>query len=327
MRVHRRDFLKAAGAAALTLVPRLALAENYPSRPVHIIVGFAPGTGNDITSRLIAQWLSDRLGRQFVVENRPGSASNLAVEMVARANPDGYTLMSVGPAAAINAALYQNLSFDFLRDIAPVAGTMRVPNVMVVGPSVPAKTVPEFIAYAKANPGKINLATSGPGSTLNMFGQLFAMMTGVSFVAVTYRGGSLAFVDLLAGQVHVMFGPLSEAIGHIRSGQVRALAVTSAARSPILPEVPSIGEFVPGYEASTWYGIGAPRNTPAGIVTIVTMLNAQINAGLADAKMQERFADLGGVPLPMSPAEFGKLIAAETEKWGKVIAFAGIKPE
>jgi len=214
MGVRRRELLRlAAGAAALPFAARIAHAETYPSRPVHIIVGFAPGTGNDITSRLIAQWLSDRLGRQFVVENRPGAASNLAVEMVARANPDGYTLMSVGPAAAINAALYKNLSFDFLRDIAPVAGTMRVPNVMVVGPSVPAQTLPEFIAYAKANPGKINLATSGPGSTLNTFGQLFAMMTGVSLVAVTYRGGSAAFVDLLAGQVHVMFGPLSEAIG------------------------------------------------------------------------------------------------------------------
>jgi tripartite-type tricarboxylate transporter receptor subunit TctC len=325
MGVRRRELLRlAAGAAALPFAARIAHAETYPSRPVHIIVGFAPGTGNDITSRLIAQWLSDRLGRQFVVENRPGAASNLAVEMVARANPDGYTLMSVGPAAAINAALYKNLSFDFLRDIAPVAGTMRVPNVMVVGPSVPAQTLPEFIAYAKANPGKINLATSGPGSTLNTFGQLFAMMTGVSLVAVTYRGGSAAFVDLLAGQVHVMFGPLSEAIGHIRSGQVRALAVTTTVRSPILPDVPSIGEFVPGYEASTWYGIGAPRNTPG---EIVTKLNAEINAGLADAKMKERFADLGGVPLPMSSAEFGNLVAGETEKWGKVIAFAGIKAE
>jgi tripartite-type tricarboxylate transporter receptor subunit TctC len=325
MGVRRRELLRlAAGAAALPFAVRIAHAETYPSRPVHIIVGFAPGTGNDITSRLIAQWLSDRLGRQFVVENRPGAASNLAVEMVARANPDGYTLMSVGPAAAINAALYKNLSFDFLRDIAPVAGTMRVPNVMVVGPSVPAQTLPEFIAYAKANPGKINLATSGPGSTLNTFGQLFAMMTGVSLVAVTYRGGSAAFVDLLAGQVHVMFGPLSEAIGHIRSGQVRALAVTTTVRSPILPDVPSIGEFVPGYEASTWYGIGAPRNTPG---EIVTKLNAEINAGLADAKMKERFADLGGVPLPMSSAEFGNLVAGETEKWGKVIAFAGIKAE
>ena len=325
MGIRRRELLRlAAGAAALPFAARIAHAETYPSRPVHIIVGFAPGTGNDITSRLIAQWLSDRLGRQFVVENRPGAASNLAVEMVARANPDGYTLMSVGPAAAINAALYKNLSFDFLRDIAPVAGTMRVPNVMVVGPSVPAQTLPEFIAYAKANPGKINLATSGPGSTLNTFGQLFAMMTGVSLVAVTYRGGSAAFVDLLAGQVHVMFGPLSEAIGHIRSGQVRALAVTTTVRSSILPDVPSIGEFVPGYEASTWYGIGAPRNTPG---EIVTKLNAEINAGLADAKMKERFADLGGVPLPMSSAEFGNLVAAETEKWGKVIAFAGIKAE
>ena len=324
MRIHRRDFLQAAGAAALTLAPRLAVAENYPSRPVHIIVGFVPGTGNDITSRLVAQWLSDRLGRQFITENRPGAASNLAVELVARAVPDGYTLLSIGPATTINAALYKNLSFDFLRDIAPVAGTMRVPNVMVVGPSFPAKTVPEFIAYANANPGKINMATAGPGSTLRMFGELFSMMTGVSLTSVSYRGGSAAFVDLLSGQVQVMFGPLSESIGHIRSGQLRALAVTSPVRSPVLPDVPTIGESVPGYETDTWYGIGAPKNTPAEIIGLV---NAEINAGLADAKMKERFADLGGVSFPLSPAEFGKLLAEQTEKWTKVIAFAGIKPE
>jgi len=324
MRIHRRDFLQAAGAAALTLAPRLAVAENYPSRPVHIIVGFVPGTGNDITSRLVAQWLSDRLGRQFITENRPGAASNLAVELVARAVPDGYTLLSIGPATTINAALYKNLSFDFLRDIAPVAGTMRVPNVMVVGPSFPAKTVPEFIAYANANPGKINMATAGPGSTLRMFGELFSMMTGVSLTSVSYRGGSAAFVDLLSGQVQVMFGPLSESIGHIRSGQLRALAVTSPVRSPVLPDVPTIGESVPGYETDTWYGIGAPKNTPAEIIGLV---NAEINAGLADAKMKERFADLGGVSFPLSPAEFGKFLAEQTEKWTKVIAFAGIKPE
>jgi len=324
MRIHRRDFLQAAGAAALTLAPRLAVAENYPSRPVHIIVGFVPGTGNDITSRLVAQWLSDRLGRQFITENRPGAASNLAVELVARAVPDGYTLLSIGPATTINAALYKNLSFDFLRDIAPVAGTMRVPNVMVVGPSFPAKTVPEFIAYANANPGKINMATAGPGSTLRMFGELFSMMTGVSLTSVSYRGGSAAFVDLLSGQVQVMFGPLSESIGHIRSGQLRALAVTSPVRSPVLPDVPTVGESVPGYETDTWYGIGAPKNTPAEIIGLV---NAEINAGLADAKMKERFADLGGVSFPLSPAEFGKFLAEQTEKWTKVIAFAGIKPE
>jgi len=324
MRIHRRDFLQAAGAAALTLAPRLAVAENYPSRPVHIIVGFVPGTGNDITSRLVAQWLSDRLGRQFITENRPGAASNLAVELVARAVPDGYTLLSIGPATTINAALYKNLSFDFLRDIAPVAGTMRVPNVMVVGPSFPAKTVPEFIAYANANPGKINMATAGPGSTLRMFGELFSMMTGVSLTSVSYRGGSAAFVDLLSGQVQVMFGPLSESIGHIRSGQLRALAVTSPVRSPVLPDVPTVGESVPGYETDTWYGIGAPKSTPAEIIGLV---NAEINAGLADAKMKERFADLGGVSFPLSPAEFGKFLAEQTEKWTKVIAFAGIKPE
>jgi len=324
MPIDRRDFLHAAGAAALCFAPRGAAAQTYPARPVRIIVGFTPGTGNDITARLIGQWLSDRLGRQFFVENRPGAASNLAVEMVARAVPDGYTLLSVGPATTINAALYRNLSFDFLRDIAPVAGTMRVPNVMVVNPSFPAKTVPEFIAYAKADPGKINMATAGPGSTLRMFGELFCMMTGISLTAVSYRGGSAAFVDLLSGQVQVMFGPLSESIGHIRSGELRALAVTGATRSAILPEVPTVGESVPGYETDTWYGIGAPKNTPA---EIVTTLNAQINAGLVDAKMKERFADLGGVPLPMSPAEFGKFLAEQTDKWAKVIAFAGIKPE
>jgi tripartite-type tricarboxylate transporter receptor subunit TctC len=324
MRIRRRDFLQAAGGTALALAPGVAAGENYPARPVHIIVGFVPGTGNDITSRLVAQWLSDRLGRQFVVENRPGAASNLAVELVARAVPDGYTLLSIGPATTINAALYKNLSFDFLRDIAPVAGTMRVPNVMVVGLSFPAKTVPEFIAYAKANPGKINMATAGPGSTLRMFGELFSMMTGVSLTAVSYRGGSAAFVDLLSGQVQVMFGPLSESIGHIRSGQLRALAVTSPVRSAVLPDVPTVGESVPGYETDTWYGIGAPKDTPA---EIVAMLNAEINAGLADAKMKERFADLGGVPLPLSPAEFAKFLAEQTEKWAKVIAFAGIKPE
>jgi tripartite-type tricarboxylate transporter receptor subunit TctC len=323
MRLRRRDFLRTA-AAAVMLAPRSAAAQGYPTRTVRIVVGFVPGTGNDITARLIGQWLSERLGAQFIVENRPGAASNLAVETVARAVPDGYTLLSVGPATTINAALYKNLSFDFLRDIAPVAGTMRVPNVMVVGPSFPARTVPEFIAYAKLNPGKINMATAGPGSTLRMFGELFSMLTGVSLTAVSYRGGAAAFVDLLSGQVQVMFGPLSESIGHIRSGQLRALAVTGAARAAILPDVPTVGEFVPGYETDTWYGIGAPKNTP---VEIVTTLNGEINAGLADAKMKERFADLGGVPLPLSPAEFGKMVAEETEKWAKVIAFAGIKPE
>jgi len=325
MGFSRRAILQAvASATATPFLTKGATAETYPSRPVRIVVGFIPGTGNDITSRLIGQWLSDRLGHQFFIENRPGAASNLAVELVTRAVPDGYTLLSIGPATTINAALYKNLSFDFLRDIAPVAGTMRVPNVMVVGPSLPVKTVPEFIAYAKANPGKINMATSGPGSTLRMFGELFRMMTDISLTAVSYRGGSAAFVDLLSGQVQVMFGPLSESIGHIRSGKLRALAVTAATRSAILPDVPTVGESVPGYETDMWYGIGAPKNTPAGIVT---RLNAEINAGLADAKLLERFADLGGVPLPMSPTEFGEFLAEQTEKWAKVIAFAGIKPE
>jgi tripartite-type tricarboxylate transporter receptor subunit TctC len=325
MKLPRRKFLHlAAGAASLPVVSRIASAQVYPARPVHLIVGFAPGTGNDISARLVGQWLSERLGQRFVIENQPGASGNLAVETVARALPDGYTLLSVGPASAINSALNDHLSFSFLRDIAPVAGTMRMPNVMVVNASFPAKTVPEFIAYTKANPGKINMATAGTGSTLHVFGELFKMMTGINLVTVTYRGGSAAIADLLGGQVHVMFGPLSESMAHIKAGELRALAVTSATRSPVLPDIPTVGEFVPGYEASSWYGIGAPKNTPA---EIVTKLNGEINVGLADAKINKRFADLGGVPIVMTPAEFGKLVADETEKWGKVIRAAGINAE
>jgi tripartite-type tricarboxylate transporter receptor subunit TctC len=325
MKPARRRFLHLlAGAAVMPTASRLAWAQAYPSRPVHVIVGFAAGSGNDISARLVGQLLSERLGRQFVIENRPGASGNLAVEAVARARPDGYTLLSVGPASAINATLYSNLSFSFPRDIAPVAGAMRVPNVMVVNPSLPAKTVPEFIAYAKANPDKINMATAGNGSTLRVFGELFKIMTGINLVAVVYRGGAPALVDLLGGQVHVMFGPLPEAIGYINAGKLRALAVTSAARSAALPDVPTVGDFVPGYEASTWYGIGAPRDTPADIVN---KLNSEINAGLADPGTKERLANLGAVPLPMTPAEFGKLLADETEKWGKVIRASNIKLE
>jgi tripartite-type tricarboxylate transporter receptor subunit TctC len=325
MKPARRQFLHLlAGAAVLPAASRFAWAQAYPSRPVHVIVGFAAGSGNDISARLVGQLLSDRLGRQFVIENRPGASGNLAVEAVARARPDGYTLLSVGPASAINATLYGNLNFSFPRDIAAVAGTMRVPNVMVVNPSLPVTTVPEFIAYAKANPDRINLATAGNGSTLRVFGELFKIMTGVNMVAVVYRGGAAALVDLLGGQVHVMFGPLPEAIGYIKAGKLRALAVTSATRSAALPGIPTVGEFVPGYEASTWYGIGAPRDTPADIVNT---LNGAINAGLADPAIAERLASLGAVPLPMTPAAFGKLLAEETEKWGKVIRAANIKAD
>jgi tripartite-type tricarboxylate transporter receptor subunit TctC len=323
MKPPRRHFLRlVAGAAALPVAARVASAQAYPSRPVHLIVGFAAGSGNDISARLVGQLLSARLGRQFVVENRPGASGNLAVEAVARALPDDYTLLSVGPASAINATLYSNLSFSFLRDIVPVAGAMRVPNVMVVNPSLPARTVPEFIAYAKANPDKINMATAGNGSTLRVFGELFKMMTGINLVPVVYRGGAAALVDLLGGQVHVMFGPLPEAIGYIKAGKLRALAITSATRSAILPDLPTVSEFVPGYEASTWYGIAAPRNTPA---EIVNTLNSEINAGLAGPEINARLAELGGVPIPMTPAEFGRLVADETEKWGKVIRAANIK--
>jgi tripartite-type tricarboxylate transporter receptor subunit TctC len=325
MKLPRRKFLHlAAAAATLSATSRITSAQVYPSRPVHLIVGFAAGTGNDIAARLVGQWLSERLGQQFVIENRPGASGNLAVEVVARALPDGYTLLSVGPASAINAALYSNLNFYFIRDIAPVAGTMRVPNVMVVNPSFPARTVPEFIAYAKANPRKINMATAGNGSTLHVFGELFEMMAGIDLVPVVYRGGAPALIDLLGGQVQVMFGPLSESIGYIRSGKLRALAVTSATRSAVLPDIPTVGEFLPDYEASTWYGVGAPKNTPT---EIVNKLNSEINAGLADAKIRERIADLGGVPIPMTPAGFGKLVADETDKWSKVIKFANIKAE
>ena len=319
---HLQFLRRVACAAALPVAAGVASAQGYPSRPVHLIVGFAAGSGNDISARLVGQLLSARLGRQFVVENRAGASGNLAVEAVARAVPDGYTLLSVGPASAINATLYSNLSFSFLRDVVPVAGAMRVPNVMVVNPSLPAKTVPEFIAYAKANPDKINLATAGNGSTLRVFGEQFKMMTGINLVPVVYRGGAAALVDLLGGQVHVMFGPLPEAIGYIKASKLRALAVTSATRSATLPDIPTVGEFVPGYEASTWYGVGAPRNTPADIVNT---LNSEINAGLAGPEINARLADLGAVPIPMTPAAFGKLVADETEKWGEVIRAANIK--
>ncbi len=325
IKVTRRQVLRdAAGAAVLPAIVRPAAAQSYPARPVHILVGFAAGGPNDISARLMGQWLSQRFSQQFVIENRPGAGGNVATEAVVRAPADGYTLLLVPAPAAINATLYQNLSFDFIRDIAPVAGILRVPEVMVVNPAVPANTVAEFIAYAKANPGKINMASAGNGSVPHVAGELFKFMTGVDLVRVGYRGGGPALIDLIAGQVQVMFEPTLSTLPHIKAGKLRALGVSSTSRSPALPDVPSVSEFVPGYEATAWFGIGAPKGTPNDIVEA---LNREINAGLADAGMRQRITDLGGTPMPMSPTEFAKLIADETEKWAKVIKFAGIKVE
>ena len=325
MKLGRRTFLHlAAGATALPAVSRIARAETYPTRPIHLIVGFPPGGGIDIIARLVGQWLSERLGQQVIVENRPGAGGNIATEIAARAPPDGYTLTYVGPVAAINASLYKNLSFDFIRDIAPVAGFMRVPIVMEINPSLPVTTVPEFIAYAKANPGKINMASSGNGTVTYVAGELFKMMTGVNMVQVSYPGETPALTDLIAGRVQVTFNPLPASIEFIKTGTLRALAVTTTTRSEILPDVPSLSDFVPGYEASTWYGVGAPKNTP---VEIVDRLNKEINAALVDPKISLRLVALGGMLLSGSPADFGKLIADETTKWAKVVKFAGIKPE
>jgi tripartite-type tricarboxylate transporter receptor subunit TctC len=314
----------AAGAAALPLVSRIARAQGYPTRPVRLMVGFPPGGGVDITARPVGQWLSERLGQPFVIENRSGAGGNIATEAVVRALPDGYTLLLATAANAINASLYGKLNFDFIRDILPAAGIMRVPLVMEVNPSFPAATVPEFIAYAKANPGKINMASAGVGTSLHMSGELFKIMTGVDLVHVPYRGGAPALTDLMGGQVQLMFSVMPETIEFIRAGKLRALAVTTASRSEQLPEVPSVSEFVPGYEASSWYGIGAPKGTPA---EIVERLNQAVNAALADPRMKARFADLGGMLLPGSPAEFGKFIAEETEKWAKVVKLSGAKAE
>jgi len=325
MKPARRRFLRvAAGAIALPAVTRIAGALDYPLRPVRVLVGFAPAGPTDIVARLAGHWLSQRLDRQFVIENRPGASSNIATEAVVRAQPDGYTLLVFGTPAAINATLYGNLSFNIIRDIAPVAGFMRAPLVMLVNPSLPAKMVPEFIAYAKANPGKLNMATAGNGTTPHVCGALFGAMTGIDLVPVAYRGGAPGLMDLMGGQVQVMFEGIASTIGYIKAGKLRALAITSATRSAALPEVPTVAEFVPGYEASSFFGIGAPKGTPA---EIVSKLNSEINAGVADRQLKERLADLGGDPLPMSPAEFGRLIADETEKWGKVIRTANMKPE
>src|SRR5262245_7635403 len=325
MKLPRRNFLHlAAGAAALPAVSRFVWAQAYPTRPVRIIVGFPAGGPGDIVTRLMGQWLSEQLGQQFVIENRPGANSNIGTEAVIRAPPDGYTLLLVSAANAINATLYDNLNFNLVRDIAPVAGLMAASSVMVVDPSVPAKTVPEFIAYAKANPGKINMGSGGSGAPSHMAGELFKMMAGVGMVHVPYRGLAPAFTDLIGGQLQVIFGALTSSIGYIKAGRLRALAVTTAKRSEALPDLPTVGEFVPGYEASQWYGVGVPKNTPA---EIVDKLNNEINTGLADPKIKARLVDLGGTALTGSPADFGKLIADETEKWGKVVKFTGAKPD
>jgi tripartite-type tricarboxylate transporter receptor subunit TctC len=326
MKLPRRQLLRiAAGAAALAGMPRLAVAQTYPSRPVRIIVGGPPGGTLDIFARLIGQWLSERLGQPFVIENRAGGAGNtLATDVVVRAAPDGYTLLLIAIANAINATLYEKLTYEFLRDIAPVASLARVPLVMEVNPAVPARTVPEFIAYAKANPGKINMASAGNGTSPHVAGELFKLMTGVELLHVPYRGSPPALTDMMGGQIQVMFDLMPSSLALIRAGKLRALAVTTAARSPALPEVPTVSEFLPGYEASTWQGLGAPRNTP---VEAIDKLNREINAGLADPRLQARIAETGAAPFAGSPADFGKFMADETEKWAKVVKFAGIKPE
>jgi len=325
MKLLRRQFLHlAAGAGALPALSRFARAQAYPSRPVRIIVGFGAGGTPDINARLIAQWLSERLGQQFIIENRPGAGGNIAAEAAMRAPADGHTLLWVNAANAVSATLYDKLNFNLIRDIAPVAGVTHGPQVMEVLPSFPAKTVPEFIAYAKANPGKINMASSGTGNLSHVSGELFKMMTGVEMLHVPYRGAGPALNDLLSGEMQVMFDAMPSSIAHIRAGKLHPLAVTTAMRWEGLPDIPTVGDFVAGYETSVWSGIGTPRNTPT---EFVDRLNKEINAGLADSKIKARLLDLGGMVLAGSPADFGKLIADETEKWGKVVKFAGIKPE
>jgi len=324
MRFPRRHFLHlAAGAAMLPAMPRVARAQTYPSRPVRWIVGFAAGGPQDIVARLLAQYLSERLSQQFVIENRAGAGGNIGTEAVVRSPADGYTMLMIGPSATINATLYDNLNFVFLRDIAPVASIIRTSNVMEVHPSFPAKTVPEFIAYAKANPGKINMGSAGSGSSQHMAGELFKMMAGVDMVHVPYRGAAPALTDLLAGQVQVMFDNMTSSVEHVRAGRLRGLAVTTAARSDALPDLPIVGDFVPGYEASGIYGIGVPKDTPHDIVD---KLNREINAALSDPKIKARLADLGGLILSGSSADFAKVLAEEVAKWGKVVKFSGAKP-
>jgi tripartite-type tricarboxylate transporter receptor subunit TctC len=320
---HRRQFLHlAAGAAALPALSRVARAQTYPSRPVRIVVGFPAGGTGDILARLIGQWLSERLGQPFIIENRPGAAGNIGTEAVVRAPPDGYTLLLVGPPNAINATLYDKLNYNFIRDISPVAGIIRAPNVIVVNPSFPGKTVPEFIAYAKAHPGQLNMASAGIGSAPHIYGELFKMMTGINMVHVPYRGNAPALTDLLGGHVQVYFDNMPSSIEYIRAGKLRPLAVTTATRWEGLPDIPTVSDFVPGYEASGWFGVGAPKKTSA---EIVDKLNKEINAGLVYLKLTTRLGELGGTALTLSPADFGKLIADETEKWGKVVRAANIK--
>jgi tripartite-type tricarboxylate transporter receptor subunit TctC len=325
MTIHRRKFLQlAAGIAVLPAAPHVALAQTYPTRPVRLIVGFGAGGAPDILARLIAQWLSDHMGQPFVVENRTGASSEIATETVVKASPDGQTLLLASLANAVNATLYQNLTYNFIRDIAPVGGISRDPNVMVVTSAFPTKTVAEFIAYAKANPGKINMGSPGVGTSPHMAGELFKFMTGIEMAHVAYRGSPQVLTDLLGGQVQVYFAPIAASIGYIKDGRLRALGVTTATRVNALPDVPTIGEFVAGYESSAFYGIGAPKGTPADIVD---KLNKEINAGLADPALKARLADLGSSPFAGSPDDFGKLVASETEKWAKVIKSANIKPE
>ena len=325
MKLLRRKFLHlAAGAAALPAVSRIAQAQTYPSRPVRILVGFPPGSAPDIVARLLGQQLSDRLGQPFVIDNRPGASSNIATEAVVHAAPDGYTLLVVSLANVFNATLYDKLNFDFIRDIAPIASIDRQPFVLETHPSVPARTVPEFIAYAKANPGKVNMASAGIGTSPHMAGELFKIMTGVEMTHVPYRGSAPALTDLIGGQVQVMFDALISSIAQIRAGKVRALAVTTSKRIEALPDVPTVADFVPGYEASAWYALGAPKNTPPDVVKL---LNREINAGLDDARIKQRLAELGGGPMRMTPEELGGFIAAETVKWAKVVHAAHLKAE
>ena len=322
---HRRQFLHlASGAVALPALSRIASAQTYPTRPVRLVVGFAAGQAIDILARLIAQSLSERFGQQFIVENRPGGGGNIATEAVVRAPPDGYTLLAVGSNNMINATLYEKLNFDFIRDIALVASIYRVPQVMEVNPSFPAKTLPELIAYAKANPGKINFASAGNGSVAHVTAELFKMMAGVNMQHVPYRGAAPALTDLLGGQVHLMFDNMPSSIEHIRAGRLRPLAVTATARLEGLPDVPTVADFLPGFETSAWAGIGAPKNTPA---EIIDQLNRETNAALADPKLKARVADLGGMVFPLSPAEYEKRVAEETEKWGKVVKFSGARQD
>jgi tripartite-type tricarboxylate transporter receptor subunit TctC len=325
VKLSRHQFLQlAACAAALPAVSRIARAQTYPTRPVRIIVGFPAGGGTDIIARLTGQWLSERLGQQFVIENRPGAGGNIATDAVVRAPPDGYTLLMFGINSAINATSYDNLNFNFIRDITPVATISGVPSIIAVHPSFPAKTIPEFIAYARANPGKANMASEGIGGFGQLFGEMFKMMAGINMVHVPYRGAAPALTDLMGAQVQVMFVTVPSSIQYVRAAMLRALAVTSATRAEALPDIPTVGEFLPGYEASNWYGVGVPKKTPT---EIVEKLSKEINAALADPKLKARLADLGAEPMSMTPAAFGKLIADETEKWGKVVRFAGIKPQ